>query len=441
MAWAARLFCCTLILPAAARQPSTLLVLPGATNVERRSQYGAEGVQYELDAPFPALQPIQKILDHMSALGWQPLKEDWLNPGIPTSYVRSWVSFEDHSSKPWVHRYAWSSSWRNPTGDLVSYDFRYVLPDAGKRPLSRLTVSASLVPVRLAEQMKAQTEQIAGRSRREGLPSDEHLPGGAGPMLRLDARPPDALLLSNHQGGAIVQLLETNGAQVSYRWRYRNARTGVQSTGRAPPASTIQAGPFRLSWHPESTLSSAVGLHEREVDVIPLPGEFFESLDLAQVRRLASLTPDRDDYYRAHQPSPADRSRSRKGVFFESARTLPIQKGQILFVTGPAGRGVAEFDEVDKDRMTYRWRFKDKSGLESSGTTRYSPPSPGESFRLGKYELVWMTRSTRTVRSAEGTGSDWSGEVRFLPEEVSCLALPGAVLSRVDLDHDPAPQR
>jgi hypothetical protein len=424
--------------PSPGPDPPVLLVLPGASNVQRKTLDGTEAIQYELDFRFPAAGPIDAILRHMAKRGWKPLKKDWLNSDIPTSYVRGWTDYDDRSVTPAVHRYAWSCSWENGKGDVAKYGLLYTHPETGRAPLSRALVYGSIMTAHTVEQVRRQVRELESKSDTRQSPPLSRSPNA---MQRTDVKPPEAILLSNHLGEAIVQLLATSGPQVSYRWRRRDAKTGVESAGRAPLSAAIQAGPFRLSWLPESEFPSAVGFHQTEMDLIKLPGDFFEALDLSEIRRLSSLTKDRDELFRSHQPSPSDRNRARRSVFFESGSSLAIQRGHLLFVTGSAGRGVAEFDDVDANRMTYRWRFKDASKRESSGTTRHSPDVPVGSFRIGSYELVWMTRSTRTFQSADRTESDWSAEVRFLPEEVSCFALSGAALSDVDLDHDPTPPR
>lgn len=425
--------------PASTPDSSALLVLPGAMNLEKRSQYGMNGVQYELDAPFPGFAAIQRILKHMSERGWTPLHEDWLNPGIPTSYVRSWTDFADHSSRPWVHRYSWSTSWKNSKGDIASYSLRYVLPDADRPPLARLAVNATVMPASLVEKMKAETRSLSKLNDTSETRSRDSLPSGSEPMLRVNARSGDAVLLSNHLGEAIVLLHEAKGRQISYGWRYREAKSGAESAGEVPLASIIHAGPFELFWGSAGGFPSGVTLQQHEMDVIPLPGEFFRTLDLGQIRRLASLTPLRDQRYRANNPSPDERRRARIGSFLGSASKVAIQKGQILFVTGSFGRGTAEFAEVDMNGMTCRWRFRDLSGRESSGTSGVDSKKGFDSFRIGPYEVAWMIRSVRSVQSAAEKSSDWLAEILFFPEELSVRALPTGSPSEIRLDRDPPP--
>jgi hypothetical protein len=80
---------------------------------------------YELREPYPAANVIGKIRAHLEGRGWRPLKEDLLNPGIPTSLVRGWTEYRDATTKPAAMVHEWIGQWEDSSGRIAWYVLRY----------------------------------------------------------------------------------------------------------------------------------------------------------------------------------------------------------------------------------------------------------------------------------------------------------------------------
>ena len=426
--------------PAAAE----LLILAGVTDVKQQSNQGVGSVSYEMQAPFPAAAQIAEILTHMSGLGWVPLKEDSLNPGIPTSIVRGWTSFIDASKPKRVRRWGWSGEWRSKRGDITSYRFAYEAPETATEPLSHVRVSGSLVPAeierRIEDELKRRSPQH--QPQRSALPPG--FPDEGFIRTVLDARLKDCFLASNHLGDAVVQVVGMDGAQVSYRWKFLGAGHEGETSGTAPSSSSIQAGPFHLAWSSPVTdeTASGVGYYPAEMSLIPLPADSFESIDLAQVRRLATLTPETTERYRGFHVPPEQAAHDRTSALFIAGKTAPIHMGEAFLISGEQGRAVVEIENVTMKSVRYHWRFRKPSSREDSSGTDESGESPLPSIRVGPYAMFWQMNSLRSYRDEKTNGTtDWRADIRYLPEEVSVVVIPQAKAGSVDLSSakPPAP--
>jgi hypothetical protein len=385
-----------------------------------------------LAAPVPAQEQIGQVLAHMAQHGWTAQGEDALNPGIPTSTVRGWTSYIDARHPSRTRRYVWTGEWRNAQGDLASYVFSYVIPENGAEALSRMQVYSNVVEAEAERQIEAQVKRQTGRQgsppRPEGLLE--------GPVRTgLDARAGDCFLASNPLGDAIVQVTGADGALVSYRWRARSASDGATTSGSAPASSTIQAGPLSLSWMPraEGQTLGAVGYYAGQMDLIPLPAAEFE-IDLAAVRRLAALTPERDERYRRFVLPPEQTAHDRTTALVFSGKTTPVHSGQAFLVGGGQGRGVVVIEKADLRSIRYRWRYRaPSSGADTAGTAE-NADTPYPSIRVGPYAMLWQMTSQSGYREGNGpVQRDWSAEIRYLAEELTVTAIPEAEAASVDL--------
>jgi hypothetical protein len=124
------------------------------------------GVSYRLEAEFPAPAVTSEVNSMAAASGWQPLTEDFFNPGIPTSHVRGWTSYLDLSRGPQAAMHQWQSAWRNAAGDLLEYSLWYrtegVKGDrAPNRPGNRtLFVNGQIILRSDAEALKKNSENL-----------------------------------------------------------------------------------------------------------------------------------------------------------------------------------------------------------------------------------------------------------------------------------------
>ena len=140
------------------KTPSFFVVVPGATGVKQSIFQGKDQIIYHLQSKYPADDVLRTISVRLKNLGWEPLKEDWLNPGLPSSHVRGWTYFEDETTKPATSMRAWNADWENGAHDILTYILEYRCPGnlcSSTFDLHDLRVIAIRIPANLAKQMKA----------------------------------------------------------------------------------------------------------------------------------------------------------------------------------------------------------------------------------------------------------------------------------------------
>jgi hypothetical protein len=106
--------------------PAELIVYDRAINVrhtERRN--GTHEVSYQMRAVYPADSVVLAIHSALPAVRWQPLTEDWLNPGNPSGNSRGWSTFTDGTKRPNTFVHIWWSQWKDDVGNLIEYALRY----------------------------------------------------------------------------------------------------------------------------------------------------------------------------------------------------------------------------------------------------------------------------------------------------------------------------
>ena len=134
---------CTCVFPGgsslaqAIGHPDVLLLYPGATHVWSRA-HGIDQLDYHINVKFPAANVITWVSDKLEAAGWKPLRHDFLNPY--SNQVHGWQEFVDGPrASTCVHQ--WIGNWRNSSGGIVRYAFRYERPCK----LSDLNVTSGLL--------------------------------------------------------------------------------------------------------------------------------------------------------------------------------------------------------------------------------------------------------------------------------------------------------
>ena len=110
---------------------TSLVVPPQAKGVNYSSNAGIEQVRYELTEKYPAKYALKWINDELTKQGWKPLKDDFRNPGQPSSHVTGWTHFVDSTRKPEETVKLWQSQWSNSRGDIINYDLDYRWPWPG----------------------------------------------------------------------------------------------------------------------------------------------------------------------------------------------------------------------------------------------------------------------------------------------------------------------
>lgn len=111
-------------------------------------------VWYTLQAEHPAAAVISELQKKIDDKGWSTLKEDYLNPGLPTSAVHGWTKFEDVSKQPNTMVHSWSSDWQNKKGDVLRYHLNYRYPINTQPDMSSLTVVAIYIPADVAQAIR-----------------------------------------------------------------------------------------------------------------------------------------------------------------------------------------------------------------------------------------------------------------------------------------------
>jgi len=143
------------------RLRSFFVVVPSATGIKQSVFQGKDQIIYHVHAEYPADDVINAIKVRVRQLGWEPLKEDWLNPGLPTSQVRGWTYFEDWTTRPRTSVQSWNGEWQNQSGDILQYMLTYTCPDNrcsstfNLQDMTDLKVIAIRVPADLAKRIKA----------------------------------------------------------------------------------------------------------------------------------------------------------------------------------------------------------------------------------------------------------------------------------------------
>lgn len=127
-----------------------LIVCPGAEAISWRWTDGRDQLAYEVEVPYPADGVISCISGKLSQNGWQPLKEDFWNPRLPSSQVRGWTQFEDATAHPEQHVWSWMTQWQNQADDLAWYALEYRYPPKGRYTLH---IYAGFIPANIAKNM------------------------------------------------------------------------------------------------------------------------------------------------------------------------------------------------------------------------------------------------------------------------------------------------
>lgn len=147
----------------AAQRPSALLLYPKASNVS--SGRNGNDLTYHVNVKYPASDFIGWISNRLQELGWEPLKEDFLNPGLPTSQVRGWLEFVDERKKPeLIHQ--WIGDWKDSSGNIVRYALRYRKPGYGTSDLTDLEVIASYDSASTVRKLQRSVERFKETQQR-----------------------------------------------------------------------------------------------------------------------------------------------------------------------------------------------------------------------------------------------------------------------------------
>jgi len=147
--------------------PDALILLPNASEIRYYELAGTYQLTYRVSVEYPAKPAIAAISEELKRLNWAPLGEDYLNPGLSSSHVRGWTSFEDATKKPRQTVHQWLADWENQTGEVVTYGFRYQYESGKTEDLRHLTVIAIFIPAPLAKQTREQALEFTKKHNAE----------------------------------------------------------------------------------------------------------------------------------------------------------------------------------------------------------------------------------------------------------------------------------
>jgi hypothetical protein len=131
----------------AVRLSDALIVLPGASAVKHTTE-NLGVVLYQLSEPYPASKAIAAIRTNLEEkMGWDPLADDILNPGLRNSFSRGWTEYKT-SVGPSKYVYQWFAQWEDASGKVAWYILTYDGTEITKsnfRPEGPLHVRATIL--------------------------------------------------------------------------------------------------------------------------------------------------------------------------------------------------------------------------------------------------------------------------------------------------------
>jgi hypothetical protein len=142
------------------------MLYPDATSIRFETRGSIDLLSYHVSSKFPATQVIDWISDKLQKTGWEPLKYDFLNPNLPSSHVTGWTYFLHGIKDPTVCVHQWLGDWKDASGNIVRYGFRYKQVGCSTLALTDLEVDGWYTPADVARQtQKWAKDQMQDRSR------------------------------------------------------------------------------------------------------------------------------------------------------------------------------------------------------------------------------------------------------------------------------------
>jgi len=143
----------------ASERSVALISYPDATEIRFGEQGSTDRLSYHVSSKFPATPVIDWISDKLQKVGWEPLKYDFLNPNLPSSHLTGWTYFLDERKGPALCVHQWLGDWKDASGNIVRYGFRYAQPGCSTLALTDLEVNAWYIPADVARQTQQNLEK------------------------------------------------------------------------------------------------------------------------------------------------------------------------------------------------------------------------------------------------------------------------------------------
>ena len=138
-------------------QREWMVIVPHAVHIQHHKLDSGVQLTYKIRASYPAQNVLHTINTRLHALGWKPLRDDFLNPGLPSSHIRGWLYYEDHATYTSVR--VWQADWQDAEQEVVTYRLEYRCAEnecSSTANLVDLQVVGLHVPAGKAEQLRRQ---------------------------------------------------------------------------------------------------------------------------------------------------------------------------------------------------------------------------------------------------------------------------------------------
>jgi hypothetical protein len=133
-----------------------LLVYPCAKQISWAKLGGTDQLTYHVKTRLPASDVIDWISAKLWDQNWRPLPYDSLEPNNASvaSQVRGWHPFLYFTSTGLGCVQQWMGDWKDSSGNVVRYAFRYKLPKGCAPDSDDLEVFADYIPAPLVKQAR-----------------------------------------------------------------------------------------------------------------------------------------------------------------------------------------------------------------------------------------------------------------------------------------------
>lgn len=138
----------------ASEHSDALVLYPGATEVSSGKRGGTDQLTYHVKERLPASGVIDWISAELWRQKWKPLPYDVMQPDNASagSQLRGWHPFIDATGSTQQCVQQWSGYWKDSSGNVVLYMFRYKLAEDCAPDSDDLEVFATYIPAPLVKQ-------------------------------------------------------------------------------------------------------------------------------------------------------------------------------------------------------------------------------------------------------------------------------------------------
>jgi hypothetical protein len=143
----------------------SLIVVKGAKDIHYSKLEGTDQLFYSVKVPYPAPHVLNEISKKLEIKGWKPLKEDYLNPGSPSSHVKGWTDSFHVGKKTKRKFHQWLAQWENKNQDIMCVTLWYSYLEGDQVGQKNLSVSMIFIPSELAKEVKEYTLDYSSQNK------------------------------------------------------------------------------------------------------------------------------------------------------------------------------------------------------------------------------------------------------------------------------------